>query len=115
MMSADEKKVLRATLRERVKNLPGASRAEASVGACALLLEQAAWQEAKTVLLFAPLVDEPDVFPLIAKALALGKMVALPRFDLGTKVYVVHQISSGHSDLERGQFGILEPRRDCQS
>ena len=47
------------------------------------LKEQAIWKNAGSVLFFAPLPDELDVWPLLEDALAGGKIAALPRFDSG--------------------------------
>ena len=37
------------------------------------------WQQARTVLAFAALPDEPDTAPLLRRALAEGKRLLLPR------------------------------------
>ena len=54
------------------------------------------------------------MWPLLETALADGKIVALPRFDLGTNRYVAHQIKDPVLDVESGKFGIREPKQYCQ-
>ena len=109
----DSKLALRRQVREQLKALTEAQRAEASAKARALLAVQARWQNAQSILLFAPLPDEPDLWPLIAEALHAGKLVALPRFDPATKKYLVCQIRNPAEDLVSGQFGIREPNNYC--
>jgi 5-formyltetrahydrofolate cyclo-ligase len=71
------------------------------------------WQAAKSVLLYAPLTDEPDLWKLLADALAAGKAVSLPRFDAEQKGYMACLIKDIGRDLHEGQFGIREPRDSC--
>jgi 5-formyltetrahydrofolate cyclo-ligase len=88
-------------------------RAAASAQARAALAAQALWKEAQSVLFFAPLPEELDVWPLLAAALAAGKKVALPCFVAETRTYVACQIQNPETDLEVGHFGIREPGQQC--
>jgi len=62
-----------------------------------------AWQNAQTVLLYAPLPDEPDVM----RFFDTSKRVCFPRFkaDRGYESAIVESIQ----DLVVGKFGIQEP------
>ncbi len=80
---------------------------------CERLREQHVWSAARTVLLFAPLPDEPDTWPLLAVAIASGKLVGLPAFVAGTNGYTARQILDPTRDLTTGQFGIREPAATC--
>jgi len=102
------KTILREQTRARLKNLPAAERATASAQLCARLREQEVWRAAKSVLLFAPLSDEPDVWPLLEEALAAGKIVALPSFVPGANIYTARRIIDPARDLVIGKFGIRE-------
>jgi len=88
-------------------------RTEASAQACALLLQQPIWLQAKSVLFFAPLADEPDLWPLLENALATGKTVALPRFVPEDNSYIPCEIREPARDVEPGRFGIREPAERC--
>jgi 5-formyltetrahydrofolate cyclo-ligase len=88
-------------------------RAEASERACQRLYEQPIWQEAKSVLGYAPLPDELDVFPLLERALADGKAVGLPQFEGRTGLYRVCRITDLNQDLTSGNFGVREPNAGC--
>ena len=99
---------LREQIRARVKSLSPAARASASVELCTRLREQNFWHAAKSVLLFAPLPDEPDIWPLLAEALAANKIVALPSFVPGKTIYTARRILDPARDAVIGKFGIRE-------
>src|SRR5439155_16893059 len=61
--------------------LPISDRAAASAQICQRLQEQAVWKEARSILFYHPMPDEPDVHPLFASALAEGKTAVLPRYS----------------------------------
>ena len=104
----DAKSSLRDEIRARVRSLSPAMRSSKSVDLCARLRTQPLWSKAGSVLMFAPLADEPDIWPLLTEALALGKAVALPSFVPGTNVYTARRIVDPTRDLVIGQFGIRE-------
>ena len=99
----------REQVRLRLKTLAAPERATASLSLCSRLREQPCWMKAKSVLLFAPLPDEPDIWPLLVEALVAGKTVALPSFRSGTNTYTARRIIDPACDLVVGRFGIREP------
>ena len=109
-----EKTELRKRIRALLAQMPDPSRAEASTRANELLSKQQRWKEAKSVLLFAPLPEEPDVWPLVTDALEQGKQVFLPRYISENKTYVICPIEDLSRDLQIGQFGIREPAPHCE-
>ena len=108
---------LKAALRRRVsaqlKAVTTAQRAVASVQARALLAQQRHWQRAGSILLYAPMAEELDVWSLLVQALAAGKVVALPRFRPETKTYIACQVLDAAHDVGIGHFGIREPSVSC--
>jgi 5-formyltetrahydrofolate cyclo-ligase len=104
----DAKALLREQVRARVKSLSPAAHSSRSAELCARLRAQRAWQASKTVLLFAPLPDEPDVWPLLNEVLAANKIVALPSFVSSTSSYIARRVVDPARDLIVGQFGIRE-------
>jgi 5-formyltetrahydrofolate cyclo-ligase len=102
------KSVLREQIRARAKSLSPAARANASAELAARLREQNVWRAAKSLLLFAPLPDEPDIWPLLTEALAANKIVALPSFMPGTSIYAARRILDPARDVVIGKFGIRE-------
>jgi 5-formyltetrahydrofolate cyclo-ligase len=100
-------------MRAVLKSMSRQQHAAASARAQALLEQQAAWRNAQSVLFYAPLPEELDVWPLAESALSAGKTVALPRFVPRKKIYAAGAIRSAASDLAIGQFGIQEPADHC--
>lgn len=109
----DAKTKLRAELSAVLKQMTASERVEASRQICARLEQQTAWRDAKSLLFYAPLAEEPDIWRLLEDSLAVGKTVALPRFDPEQNAYVACQIKGVDVDLQTGRFGIREPRETC--
>jgi 5-formyltetrahydrofolate cyclo-ligase len=107
------KQTLRNQVNLGLKRLGPGERAAASAQARTLLSVQALWQSAQSVLFFAPLPEELDVWPLLVEALAAGKKVGLPRFVAEDGIYEACQIQDPKSDLRVGHFGIREPASCC--
>ncbi len=107
------KAALRNRIRAALKDIPAAASAAASAQVCKRLKEQPFWHEARSVLFFAPLPDELDIWALLSDALTLGKTVALPRFCAATQSYTAARVQDLQRDLQPGQFGIREPRGHC--
>ena len=78
-------------------------REEASLAICNRIKALEVWRGAKTVLLYAPLQDEPDV----ARLFVSSKTVCFPRFksERGYELAATECIE----DLVAGKFGIQEP------
>ena len=107
------KSTFREQIRARLKTLPAEERATASAQVCARLAQGKFFTDAKSILLFAPLPDELDIWPLVGDALTANKTVALPRFDSATGRYVACRITNLASDIVTGKFGIREPAARC--
>lgn len=106
---AAAKAAMRTEVRGRVAALSEEQRRSAAAAVVVRLQSQDIWQRAGAVLLFAPLRDELDVWPLLSIALAAGKQVGLPAFNSGTRRYEARRIRDPQLDLVVGQFGIREP------
>jgi 5-formyltetrahydrofolate cyclo-ligase len=113
MNAREAKAALRQEIRSRIKELTPSTRATASTTARDLLVSQPTWRNAASVLFYAPLPDEIDLWPLVATALTQGKLVALPRFSTETNLYEPRQIQHLDSDLQVGRFAIREPTQTC--
>ena len=106
---ADIRKHMRALL----SAMSHSFRHEASKDATHLLVSQKLWKEAKSILIYAPLPEELDIWPLLTEALNGGKTVALPRYIAEKNMYAVCTIMDPALDLQIGQFGIREPALHC--
>jgi 5-formyltetrahydrofolate cyclo-ligase len=109
----ESKQALRALARARVAGLSSEYRAAAAAQAVVSLASRPEWARASSVLLFAPLPDELDAWPLVELALMAGKTVALPAFVPGINSYVARQIVEVAGDVIAGKFGVREPADAC--
>ena len=107
------KAALRKQIRAALRNISPVARHAASAQLCARLKEQPVWKTASSVLFFAPLPDEADVWPLLEETAASGKIAALPRFDAVDQTYVACRIRHPRTEIAIGQFGIREPKTGC--
>jgi 5-formyltetrahydrofolate cyclo-ligase len=80
---------------------------------CSRLQQQTIWHTGSAILFFAPMADEPDIWPLMEECLAAGKTVGLPRFVAGRSGYVAGQVRDLARDIRLGKFQIREPAGDC--
>jgi 5-formyltetrahydrofolate cyclo-ligase len=109
----EQKATQRRSIRAVLQGISPDARALASSQICARLKEQSVWKSAKSVLFFAPLPEEPDIWPMVSEALALGKAVTLPRFLPRTQTYIACRVLNSQVDVEIGKFGIREPSAVC--
>lgn len=100
------KQELRAQIRATKRQHTSEQLAAFSKTICNEILSMPIFLSSHTLLLYYPLNDEVDVFPIIDNAYKNGKTVLLPKVvgdDLDLHIY------KGVESLERGAFGILEP------
>jgi 5-formyltetrahydrofolate cyclo-ligase len=107
------KNELRRQVGEWLSGMTDAQRHEASSRARSRLDQQKLWQQARSILFFAPLPRELDIWPLLEAALLEGKTVGLPRFDPALKTYRACRIQHPSGDVQIGNLGIREPGPDC--
>jgi 5-formyltetrahydrofolate cyclo-ligase len=111
---AQLKQALRVETRARLATLSVEQRRLASGQLCARIRSNKLWQGTGSVLLFSPLADEPDIWPLVEEVLATGRTVGLPRFDAELSQYVVCEVGDAAQDLCVGAFKIREPKASCR-
>jgi 5-formyltetrahydrofolate cyclo-ligase len=112
-MSLNSKTPLRAEIRRRLEKMTPEQRAADSLRACSLLEGQLLWRRAQSILFYAPMLLEIDIWQLLRDSLAAGKRVALPRFNVRSQQYDACVIRNLTHDLVAGQFGIREPAQHC--
>jgi len=113
-MDAENQKLksdLRTHIRARLEKISDAVRAVESIELCERL--QAQIPSAHTILFFAPLPDELDVWPMLEMSLALGVNCALPFFDAEKKTYGAKLLKNLTTDIVIGKFGVREPAASC--
>jgi 5-formyltetrahydrofolate cyclo-ligase len=107
----NSKSDLRQQIRAAREKISPAVRAVESIELCDRLEPQL--RSAHTILFFAPLPDELDVWPLLEKFLAAGKICALPFFNSATKNYSARRVQNLALDISIGKMGIREPVATC--
>jgi 5-formyltetrahydrofolate cyclo-ligase len=115
-MSTDvkaSKQSLRREVAAVLRAMAPAEREAASAQACRLLASRPEWRAAQSVLFYAPMAEELDVWPLVKEALAAGKRVGLPRFAAPSGAYLACEVRDPGLDLKTGHFGIREPGDHC--
>jgi 5-formyltetrahydrofolate cyclo-ligase len=86
-------------------------RAVESIELCERLKPQL--RSARTILFFAPLPGEMDLWPLLEESVSAGKMVALPWFDPATQTYLARRVENPACEIVAGKFGVREPAPGC--
>lgn len=109
--NTNPKSELRSTIRAALKNISSAVRAVESIELCERLKAQ--MQSAHTILFFAPLADELDIWPVLEFSMALGNDCALPFFETEKNIYGARVIRKLATDIVTGKFGVREPAPHC--
>ena len=109
---AQSKAQLRRELKSRCGVLDPVERARQSALVRARVLDLAEWREARSVALFDPRGDEPDIRPLFAEVLRTGRRAAFPGWDPDNESYCFREVC-GEGDFLVGRFGLREPSPDC--
>ena len=102
---------LRQQIRAQLAKISPAVRAVESIELCERLEPQL--RSARRILFFAPLPDELDVWPLLEKLLAAGKICALPWYDAEQNAYGAKVVEDLAADIVPGRFGVREPAAGC--
>jgi 5-formyltetrahydrofolate cyclo-ligase len=102
---------LRQQVRAALEKISPAVRAVESIELCERLKAQI--PSAHTILFFAPLPNELDVWPMMEMSLALGTNCALPFFDAEKKSYGAKLLKTLATDIVIGKFGVREPAPSC--
>src|SRR4051812_23204158 len=108
-----QKNQLRQQLRSQLKSLSASERIVASTAAIARLREQPIWQQANSILFYAPLSNELDLSPLLHEAIQQKKVIALPGFISADEMYGAYHVVDFNRDCAPGKFGIIEPNAHC--
>jgi 5-formyltetrahydrofolate cyclo-ligase len=111
MKIQEVKSDLRQKMSAALGKISPAVRAAESIDLCERLKTQI--PSAHTILFFAPLPDELDVWPVLELSLALGTTCALPFFDTARQSYGARLLARLATDIVTGKFGVREPAAHC--
>lgn len=112
MTAETDKKAFRREVLAARRAFPAERIKECSQLIAETVLSLKEYKKADTLLFFVPTDIEVDVRPVIERAFADGKRVAVPRCFAGRPEMAFYLIS-GYDDLEPGAYGILEPKAHC--
>jgi 5-formyltetrahydrofolate cyclo-ligase len=105
----EEKAELRKATLARRNALDVAIRARNSQVITQRILALPAYAEAKVVAAYASFGSEYDTSALLARVLADGKQLLLPRMDRASRTLAMHDVADLEKDLVAGVWGIREP------
>ncbi len=104
-----EKAALRKATLARRDALDAAIRARNSQTITQRLLALPAYAEAKVIAAYASFGSEYDTSPFLARILADGKQLLLPRMDRASHTLEMREVTDLGKDLIAGVWGIREP------
>jgi 5-formyltetrahydrofolate cyclo-ligase len=105
---ADEKKYLRAILKETRESLTPGIAGALSSRVQAVFLHSDFYRESRSVVLYSEFANEVSTDTILSDALAAGRAVFYPRLDRARNALSLCKVES-RSDLAPGAYGILEP------
>ena len=76
------------------------------------LTSLSAFQDTKTILLYLPIKNEPDTYPLMESLIQEGKTVCLPISTFETKEITPSRVMDPKIELQHTEYGILEPSEE---
>lgn len=105
----DTKKEVRKEILEKLNNQAREEALRKSEIIKKKLFSLPEFKKAKIVMLYASREDEVETHRMIEEAVEAGKIVALPRCA-SAKGILPKEIKNANTDLEKGTYGIYEPR-----
>ena len=112
-MTIADKKALRKECAAVRAAIPPAEKREADGAICRAIRASSLYAGANTLLLYAAIGSEIDLFPLFDAAMRDGKRVAFPRCDKTEKGKMNFYLVRDPADLLPGMYGVREPKEDC--
>ncbi len=111
-MTAEDKRAYRREMLSRRRSLPADKLISGSRLIAQTVISSDEYKKSDTLLCFIPTEIEVDTRPIIDRAFADGKKVAAPRCIKDRPEMRFYYIG-GYGDLEKGAYGISEPRESC--
>lgn len=106
-----EKQKWRQWVKEKEKEIPMAEKESSDLAICQRILALEAYQKAKTIFCFVGTATEINTISILEQGWKDGKRIAVPRCAQKGVMHA-YEISS-MDDLEKGKYGILEPKENC--
>ncbi len=109
MESNSQKKIIRQEILARRLALSAEEVNNLSVQIENRILKNPVWKKSEKIGLYSSVKNEVETNLLFMKALEEGMSVYFPRVEQGIRFYEIRD----PGDLEKGAWGILEPKHDC--
>ena len=111
-MSDNPKQIFRERILTLLRNQKEEERLAKSLAIKDKLFQMREFQKAKTILFYASFNGEVKTFEMMSEAQKLGKTIGLPRITEDKRSFVPFAVESLKHDLERGAYGIQQPKPD---
>lgn len=109
------KEALRREIKKALLNDAPDFLSSESLRLCQNIATQPVWKNAGTILFYAPIRHEVDIWPLVSVSLQEGRRACLPRYLPQKDVYEAALITNMDKDLATGRYGIREPAPHCRA
>jgi 5-formyltetrahydrofolate cyclo-ligase len=110
--SVSKEKIRKQTL-EKLRQLSGLERAVKSDKINRRLFKEQCFKRSKAIMCYVSKPYEVDTYPVMEEVLKLGKRLIIPVTKTQDKILIPAEISNPLKDLEKGAFGVYEPKREC--
>ncbi len=107
------KNQIRDTYRTKRRSSDPETRQFRDLSICRRFLGLATYRYADALMLYAPLADEIDIYPIAEDALKCNKIVAFPRCNDNENT-MTYYIVTDLAQLKKGAFGIMEPPAELE-
>ncbi len=109
-MLSEQKKSLRNQLRQLLREITAEQWQQESHAAAQRLAATEAFEEASAIMIFLPILYEIDARPLALRAWQMGKTVAIPLVEQGSKRLTPVIVNSLEEPMDVDAYGLCSPR-----
>ena len=107
-----KKEQIREKIKHNLNGLTPEERLQKSKQIHTALFELDHFKRSRCVLIYISLEREVDTHAIIEHCFRTGKQVAVPRVNPAQGALEIREITSWDGQLEKGTFGVMEPRED---
>ncbi|MFH1995768.1 MAG: 5-formyltetrahydrofolate cyclo-ligase [Candidatus Omnitrophota bacterium] len=108
------KREIRKEIYKKLAAQPPSLRGEKSRAIKEKLFQEKAFQKATCVMFYVSMDEEVDTCGMIDDTLKMGKRVCVPVIMEHIKELKVSEVRNRLEDLERGRYGIYQPKESCE-
>lgn len=105
---------LRKQVKESLRGMTPQERFEQSMAIRNKLENSTLWKNSRSVLGYAPMSSEVDIWDLLINGIKSGKIIALPFYIKECDIYEARIVRDLDKDIVKGKLGIREPDERCK-